>query len=117
MSNAVRDKKALSKPRQFRSNNCSFLSKSSYFLSTKNLGNSNIVGGVEQFREHRHSNNFQSGSNFRFFVNSVQFSNNTFYPTVVPGTANSSAFLVWTPILTPQQGESNLATNSAFVNG
>jgi outer membrane receptor protein involved in Fe transport len=101
--------------KETRSND-SWTAKSSYFLSTKNLGNSNIVGGVEQFREHRHSNNFQSGSNFRFFVNSVQFSNNTFYPTVVPGTANSSAFLVWTPILTPQQGESNLATNSAFVN-
>jgi hypothetical protein len=101
--------------KETRSND-SWTAKSSYFLSTKNLGNSNIVAGVEQFREHRHANNFQSGSNFRFFVNSVQFSNNTFFPTVTPGTAASSAFLVWTPILSLQQGESNLATNSAFVN-
>jgi outer membrane receptor for ferrienterochelin and colicin len=91
--------------------------KSSYFLSTKSLGNQNIVGGIEQFREHRHANNYQSGSNFRFFVNSIQSPDGVkIYPTVTPGTAVSAAYLVWTPIFNLQQGDSNLATKSAFVN-
>ena len=57
--------------KETRSND-SWTVKSSYFLSTKNWGNQNIIGGVEQFREHRFANNYQSGSNFRVFVNCVQ---------------------------------------------
>ncbi|HEV8432835.1 MAG TPA: TonB-dependent receptor [Thermoanaerobaculia bacterium] len=100
-------------------NNDSWSLKSNYFISTKGWGNQNIVGGVEDFREHRHANNYQSGSNFRVFVNSVQYSNGVFYPTVTPSTVGGSAtnsILQWTPIFSLQQGESNLETKSAFVN-
>jgi outer membrane receptor protein involved in Fe transport len=105
-------------------NNGSWGLKSNYFLSTKGWGNQNIVGGVEDFKEHRHANNYQSGSNFRFFVNSVQYSNGVFYPTIngcptAPCSAaqgTSAPFFFWTPIFSLQQGQSNLETKSAYVN-
>ncbi len=97
-------------------NNDSWAVKSNYFLSTKALGNQNFVFGVDNFREHRHANNYQSGSNFRLFASSVQYANGVFYPTINPGQTSSSSFLVWTPIFSLQQGESNLQTQSAFVN-
>jgi outer membrane receptor for ferrienterochelin and colicin len=108
-------------------NNDSWSAKSNYFLSTKSLGNQTIVAGVEDFREHRHANNYQSGSNFRFFVNSVAYSNGVFYPTIngctdpadpkcTNKTSASAPFFFWTPIFTLQQGQSNLETQSAYVN-
>jgi len=100
--------------------------KANYFLSTKGWGNQNLVVGVDDFREHRHANNYQSGSNFRFFVNSVSYSNGVFYPTVLGcdgdlskctnKTSTSAPFFHWTPIFSLQQGESNLETQSAYVN-
>ncbi len=90
--------------------------KTNYFLSSKNLGNHNFVGGVERFAEHRFANNYQSGSNFRFFVNSAQRLNGVIYPTITPGRTSSSAYLVWTPIFVLQQRESNLGSDSAFIN-
>jgi outer membrane receptor protein involved in Fe transport len=101
--------------KETRSND-SWTAKSSYFLGTKNWGNQNIVAGLEQFKEHRFANNYQSGSNFRVFVNSVQFVNGTIYPTLAPGPGGSAAFIIWTPIFALQQNQSNLATDSAFVN-
>jgi outer membrane receptor protein involved in Fe transport len=105
-------------------NNGSWGLKSNYFLSTKGWGNQNIVAGVEDFKEHRHANNYQSGSNFRFFVNSVSYSNGVFYPVVngcptAPCSAaqsSSAPFFFWTPIFSLQQGQSNLETQSAYVN-
>ena len=90
--------------------------KTNYFLSSKSLGNHSLVGGVETFAEHRFANNYQSGSNFRVFVNSVARISNDLYPTVNPGKTGGAALFQWTPIFTLQQNESNLATNSAFVN-
>jgi outer membrane receptor protein involved in Fe transport len=101
--------------REIRSND-SWLLKGNYFLSSKGLGNHNLVAGVEEFSEHRYANNYQSGSNYRFFVNSVQRIGDTLYPTVTPGPGGSAAYLVWTPILTLQENESDLATQSAFIN-
>jgi outer membrane receptor protein involved in Fe transport len=95
--------------------------KTNYFLSTKGMGNMNIVGGVEHFGQQRFANNFQSGSNFRFFVNGVTRIGDVLYPTVNPGTAvvpgssSSTAYIVNTPIFVNAR-ESDLATNSAFVN-
>ncbi|HEY2090878.1 MAG TPA: TonB-dependent receptor [Thermoanaerobaculia bacterium] len=108
-------------------NNDSWGLKSNYFISTKGWGNQSIVGGVEDFREHRHANNYQSGSDFRFFVNSVAYSNGVFYPTIngcdppsSTGCANAqksaAPFFFWTPIFSLQQGQSNLETQSAYVN-
>lgn len=105
-------------------NNDSWGLKSNYFISTKGFGNQNIVAGIEDFREHRHANNYQSGSNFRFFVNSVAYSNGVFYPTIngcptapcAAAQTSAAPFFFWTPIFSLQQGQSNLETKSAYVN-
>jgi hypothetical protein len=96
--------------------NDSWAAKASYFLSGRGIGNHSIVGGVEDFSEHRFANNYQSGSNYRFFVNSVQRIGDQLYPTVTPGSATSAAYFVYTPIFALQGNESDLQTRSAFVN-
>jgi outer membrane receptor for ferrienterochelin and colicin len=90
--------------------------KTNYFISSKGWGNQNIVGGVERFSEHRFANNYQSGSNFRVFVNSVARYNGILYPTVTPGKSGSAALFFWTPIFALQQNESSFGSDSAFVN-
>ncbi len=101
--------------KETRSNN-GWNVKTNYFLSSKGWGNQNIIGGIERFSEHRFANNYQSGSNYRLFVNSVARFNDVLYPTVTPGTATNSAFIIWTPIFSLQQRESSLGSDSAFVN-
>lgn len=101
--------------KETRSND-GFAVKSHYFLSSKSLGNHDIAGGIESFSEHRFANNYQSGSNFRLFVNSAQRINNVIYPTLTPGAGGSAAYLVWTPIFTLQQNESDLGSDSIFIN-
>jgi hypothetical protein len=96
-------------------NNDGWVAKASYFLSSPSLGNHNLVGGYETFSEQRYANNYQSGSNFRFFVNSVQRIGDVFYPTVQPGTGGAAAYFAWTPIFEGAQ-ESDLATDSIFIN-
>ncbi|HEX6179415.1 MAG TPA: TonB-dependent receptor, partial [Thermoanaerobaculia bacterium] len=90
--------------------------QTNYFLSTRSLGSHNFVAGLETFSEHRYANNYQSGSNYRLFVNSVQRVGDVFYPTLTPGPGGSAAFLVWTPIFNLQQNESDLKSNSFFIN-
>jgi len=90
--------------------------KSHYFLSNKGIGDHDIVVGGERFAEHRFANNYQSGSNFRVFANSLQVINDTFYSTFNPGKVAASAFLQWTPIFTLQNNQSDLASDSVFVN-
>ncbi|MDQ3280657.1 MAG: TonB-dependent receptor [Acidobacteriota bacterium] len=101
--------------RETRSND-SWNAKLNYFLSGRGIGNHSIVGGVEDFSEHRFANNYQSGSNYRLFVNSVQRIGETLYPTLTPGPSGSAAYLVYTPIFALQGKESDLQTRSAFVN-
>ena len=98
-----------------RDNN-DIIGKVNYFLSSNKFGNQTFIGGVERFAERRFANNYQSGSNYRLFVNSVQRIGNTLYPTLVPGTGSSNAYIVWTPIEVLQANKSDLATNSAFLN-
>lgn len=102
--------------KETRSND-GWMAKGNYYLATADLGSHNLVGGIESFSEHRYANNYQSGSDFRMFVNSVQRVNGsyTLYPTVNPGTVASSAYLVWTPIFTGAN-ENDLQTDSIFVN-
>ena len=97
-------------------NNNGWKLATNYFLSTKGTGNHNFVGGVERLDEQRYANNYQSGSNFRVFVDSAARYNGIIYPTISSGRATGNTYLVWTPIFTLQQNHSNLATNSAFVN-
>jgi len=101
--------------KETRSND-SWVGKTNYFFSTKGMGNHNIVGGVESFSEHRYANNYQSGSNYRFFINSVQRVGDTIYPTITPGPSGSAAYLVWTPIFSLQNNESDLQSDGAFIN-
>ena len=97
--------------KETRSND-NMLLKGNYFLSTKSAGNHNIVGGGEAFSEHRFANNYQSGSNFRVFVDSVRSVGGTLYPTVTP----QRTVFMWTPIFALQQNETDLQTDSLFVN-
>ena len=103
-------------------NNDSWLAKANYFLSTKSLGNHNFVAGMESLSEHRYANNYQSGSNFRFFVNGATRVGEEIYPRVNPGTnviwgsSRSDSFLIWTPIFELQNNESDLQTDAIFVN-
>jgi outer membrane receptor for ferrienterochelin and colicin len=110
--------------KETRSND-SYAVKSHYFLSSKNLGNHDFVAGYENFAEHRFANNYQSGSDYRLFVNSAARYNGVIYPTICPpGTAcggnaistSAATFLVWTPIFALQQNESDLASNALFFN-
>ena len=97
--------------KETRSND-NILLKSSYYLSTRSTGNHNIVAGYDSFSEHRYANNYQSGSNFRLFVDSVQRVGDNLYPTVTP----SRTIFQWTPIFALQANETDLQTDSLFVN-
>lgn len=108
--------------KETRSND-SQLVKGNYFLSSQNLGNHNFVAGGERFAEHRYANNYQSGSNFRVFVNgATRMADGRIAPVVNPGanpagvTSGSTAFFVHTPINQLQMNESDLRTDSYFVN-
>ena len=102
--------------REYRTND-GYFAKGNYYLSTSSLGTHNIVGGFESFSEHRYSNNFQSGSNFRLFVNSAQRVNGSeaIYPTILPGPGGSATYLVWTPIFTGAN-YNDLQTDALFLN-
>jgi outer membrane receptor protein involved in Fe transport len=108
--------------KETRSND-SQLIKGNYFLSSQSLGNHNFVLGGERFSEHRFANNYQSGSNFRVFVNgAILMPNGSIAPVVRPGaspagvTSGSTAFFVYTSIDELQKNESDLQTDSFFIN-
>jgi hypothetical protein len=91
-------------------NNKGWLGKGSYFLSTKATGNHSIVGGLEEFRQLRNENNFQSGSDFRihgdwYFVGDQ----------LVFGTDPDVGYIEWDPVPSLSQ-TSNFGTRSVFVN-
>jgi len=46
-------------------NNDELLVKASYFVSSRQLGNHSLVGGLDDFHQLRNEDNFQSGSDFR----------------------------------------------------
>ncbi|MFA6955000.1 MAG: carboxypeptidase regulatory-like domain-containing protein [Thermoanaerobaculia bacterium] len=97
--------------------NDGWVGKANYYLATSGLGSHNLVGGVESFSEHRFANNYQSGSDFRLFVNGAQRVDGsyTIYPTILPGPGGSATYLIWTPIF-DGANESDLKTDSLFVN-
>ncbi|HXI11608.1 MAG TPA: TonB-dependent receptor [Thermoanaerobaculia bacterium] len=100
--------------------NDAWLAKATYFLSTGSFGNHNIIAGIEDFSEHRYANNFQSGSNFRIFVEKVNIDGSgNFFPvaTAAPASAATPArtFIRHTPI-SVGANENDFATQSLFVN-
>jgi outer membrane receptor for ferrienterochelin and colicin len=91
--------------------NDDYVIKGTYFLSTKETGSHNIVGGYDDFGGQRLSNNYQSGSNFVLY---------TFSPSVVQGSTiypvmNLGTELDFWPVLQASQG-SDVRTRSAFIN-
>jgi hypothetical protein len=97
-------------------NNGGYILKANYFHNTRALGSHNVVAGLDRFEEQRYANNFQSGSNFRIFVNSVRTDGSTLFPVVTPTSATGgNTYIRWTPIFV-DANESNLRTDSLFVN-
>ena len=99
-------------------NNKDWAAKGSYFISTKGMGSHNVVAGYDEFHELRNENNYQSGSNFRFFGDFV-FANNQVYihadPNNDAGSANTHSRIQWDPLLALSE-TSDFATKSVFLN-
>ncbi len=99
-------------------NNKDWAAKGSYFLSTQNMGSHNIVGGYDEFHELRNENNYQSGSDWRFFGDFI-FANNQVYIHADPkndnNSSNAHSRFEWDPLLGLSQ-TSDFATTSYFVN-
>jgi outer membrane receptor for ferrienterochelin and colicin len=97
-------------------NNNEYLVKGNYFLNTKATGSHNFVVGLDRFEEQRYANNHQSGSDFRIFVTGARGANGVIYPIITPTSASGgNTYIRWTPIFVGAQ-ESNLRTDSLFVN-
>jgi hypothetical protein len=91
-------------------NNKSWLAKGSYFLGTGGLGNHSLVGGVEEFRQLRNENNFQSGSDFRIHGNFLFIGDQQFF-SVDPDASQ----IEWDPVPALSQ-TSDFGVQSAFIN-
>ena len=91
-------------------NNKSWLAKASYFLGTGALGNHSIVGGVEEFRQLRNENNYQSGSDFRIHGNFLFVNGEQFF-SVDPDASQ----IEWDPVPALSQ-TSDFGVQSAFIN-
>jgi outer membrane receptor for ferrienterochelin and colicin len=96
--------------------------KGNYFLSTSSMGSHNFVAGVESFSEHRYANNYQSASNFRFAAKAATRLGDEIYPWIKPGdnvvwgSSTSDSFFMYTPIFDLQDEDSDLQTDSLFIN-
>src|SRR6266540_6259423 len=99
-------------------NNKDWAAKASYFLSTRKSGSHNIVGGYDEFHELRNENNYQSGSDFRFWGDFI-FANGKLYLHADPkndsGSQNTHSRIQWDPLLALSQ-TSDFETQSLFVN-
>jgi carboxypeptidase family protein/TonB-dependent receptor-like protein len=99
-------------------NNKDWAAKASYFLSTKSYGSHNVVAGYDEFHELRNENNYQSGSDFRFFGDFI-FANNQVYihadPNNDAGSANTHSRIQWDPLLALSE-TSDFETQSLFLN-
>jgi hypothetical protein len=99
-------------------NNKDWEAKGSYFLSTKNMGSHNFVAGYDEFHELRNENNYQSGSDFRFFGDFI-FANGKVYmhadPNNDPGSSNAHSRIQWDPLLALSQ-TADFSTKSVFFN-
>ncbi|HEX8252522.1 MAG TPA: TonB-dependent receptor [Thermoanaerobaculia bacterium] len=91
-------------------NNKSWLAKGSYFLGTQSLGNHALVAGVEEFRQLRNENNFQSGSDFRIHGNFIFVNGQQFF-SVDPDASQ----IEWDPVPALSQ-TSDFGVQSVFFN-
>ncbi|MDQ3280202.1 MAG: TonB-dependent receptor [Acidobacteriota bacterium] len=91
-------------------NNKSWLGKGSYFLGTRALGTHAFVGGLEDFRQLRNENNYQSGSDFRIHGNFIFVNGQQFF-SVDP----DSSQIEWDPVPNLSQ-TSDFGVRSLFLN-
>jgi outer membrane receptor protein involved in Fe transport len=94
-------------------NNENLLLKGSYFLSTNNLGSHDIVFGYDTFNDIRLNNNYQSPSNFHFYLYEADpsyGSDGQLYPMIF-----GYVEMDYWPIFDLSEG-TNFKTNSVFVN-
>jgi carboxypeptidase family protein/TonB-dependent receptor-like protein len=91
-------------------NNKSWVAKASYYLGTGSLGTHSLVGGLEEFRQLRNENNYQSGSDFRIHGNFI-FLNGQQYFSVDPEASQ----IEWDPVPALSQ-TSDFGVQSAFIN-
>jgi hypothetical protein len=92
-----------------RDNN-DILVKTTYFRPTNRRGSHTFVAGYDRFVDHRQTNNFQSGSNFRIQVPAFIVEDTTVYPIFAGPT-----FIIATPISLASTG-TDLVTHSLFLN-
>jgi outer membrane receptor for ferrienterochelin and colicin len=85
--------------------------KATYFLSNPSIGSMNFVVGVDQFRGHRLSNNYQSGSQMLAYSDDTHFIGTTVYPQF----SNGNAQIEYAPIF-QAASPSNMQTQSFFLN-
>ena len=98
-------------------NNKDWTAKGNYFLATPKMGSHNLVAGYDEFHELRNENNYQSGSDFRFFGDFILRDGKVYIhadPTIT-GAGVSRSFFEWDPLLGLSQ-TSDFATKSVFVN-
>jgi len=86
--------------------------KATYFMSTRGMGNHNLVFGADKFSETRLSNNYQSGSNYTITGRVARDPNN---PTRVVPVFNSTTTMTYRPILVLSPG-TDLKSDSLYVN-
>lgn len=98
-----------------RRDNTQFTGKATYFLGTKALGTHNIVGGLEQYKEFRLSNNFQSPTNLTVWMYATAPKRNADGSVTYTITEGSGDDIEYYPVEIPSIG-SDLKTRSAFVN-
>lgn len=91
-------------------NNKDYLVKGNYFLSTRSLGSHNIVGGIDDFHELRHENNYQSGSNFRLWGDFIYVGQDVYFHADPVG-----GYVSYNPISQLSQ-TNDVGTRSLFVN-
>ncbi len=91
--------------------NDDILAKATYFLSNPAIGSMNVVVGVDQFRGHHLSNNYQSGSQFILGSDDTHFIGQSAYPQFTSGLATLGYFPIFQKAVA-----SNMRTQSVFLN-
>ena len=86
--------------------------KMNYFLSTANAGSHDLVTGVDNYKETRQNNNWQSGSQYRVQATSAIIDNGKIYPVF---NSNNSTYIENLPLVAESVGN-DIRTYSAFVN-
>ncbi|MEA2571841.1 MAG: hypothetical protein QOI24_3842 [Acidobacteriota bacterium] len=89
--------------------------KATYFLGTKALGTHNLVAGIENFKENRLANNYQSPTNLTVWTYAQAPTRNADGSVTYYLNSGSGDDIEYYPVEIPSIG-SDLKTNSAFVN-